>query len=77
MSDGQIKNNQSFWSAITFESDFDPFEICKEFEIVFLSASACEHWKFYHARITLLSPKKLLDSKFVMIFDRCERLTRI
>jgi hypothetical protein len=69
MWNGHSENHQSFWSAIEFECDLDPFEICKKFETVTLSASVCEHWKFYHAHISLL------DSKFVMIFDRCERLT--
>jgi hypothetical protein len=68
--DGQCLHNDSFWSAIHFECNLDPFDICKRYETVVISASECEHWKFYNAHISLL------DSKFVMLFDRCERLVK-
>lgn len=66
------ETKKSFWSAVTFEADLDPYDICsKSFEKVTLEVSSCEVWSFFNARISLLGGS---PDQFVMIFDRCERV---
>lgn len=81
-SDGGHKFGQQCWSAISFKAPLDPFEFAnKTFDQIRLTIGPMkitgknETWIFYNAKIAL-APDSLFDrGSFVMIYNRCHRVT--
>lgn len=68
------KVGRSSYSAVLFTATLDPFDYLGDFSMVTLIVSPCEKWQFFDAKIALM-PETLIDkNRFVMIFDKCQRV---
>ena len=75
--DSAGNSNNSFWSAITFESTVNHFDICgKRFEKVALYPNQEEVYFFYDAVISLMPQSKIGQNTFVMIYAKCELVNK-
>lgn len=66
------KLEKQFWTAVTFEVDVDPYDICGKYTSLTLKVSEIEAYNFKDAMVSILPGAKIGSGPYVVVYEKCE-----